>query len=257
LVWRAVEAQEQDYALFVHATVSGGQLAGQLDTFHGGGMYPTGQWRTGEIIADTVYVPISWQAEGPALVRFNVGLHRWAGRPERLPAFTPDGQEVETVFAGEVALEPFVWPEPRVGPHPDAVFGTQIRLAGVELSRVTVHPGERMTVTLWWEALAGIAEDYTGFVHLVKPSGGDVAQDDHIPLEGRYPTRFWRTGAVVADLYQIQLPVDLNAGTYDLVGGLYRSGTGERLQAVSQETGERWTHDLVELGEISVVTEGQ
>jgi 4-amino-4-deoxy-L-arabinose transferase-like glycosyltransferase len=257
LVWRAIQTPEQDHALFVHAMVGGGQLAGQLDTYHGGGMYPTGQWRPGEIIVDTVHVPLSWQAEGPALVRFNVGLHQEAGRPERLPAFTPDGQEVETVFAGEIALEPFVWPEPRPGPYPDAVFGGQIRLVGAELSQVTVHPGDRVTITLWWEALAGIAEDYTGFVHLVNPAKGDVAQDDHIPLDGRYPTRLWRLGTVVADPYQIQLPMDLDGGTYDLVGGFYRSGTGERLQAVSRETGERWEHDLVRLGEIVVAKVGQ
>jgi hypothetical protein len=256
LVWRALNEVDQDYSLFVHALTTDGQLVGQLDTYHGRGMLPTSQWRPGEIIDDVVYVPVSWEAEGPALIRFRIGLHRGAG-PVRLPAFAPDGQEVDVVFAGEAALVPFQWPQPQPDPEIDTVLDGEIRLAGIGLARADARPGETITVTLQWEALAEIAEDYTGFVHLVGPDGADAAQDDHPPLGGRFPTRLWSAGMVVSDAYQLALPGDLGAGTYELWAGFYQPSSGQRLLAVSQQTGDRWKDDLVLVGTVLVASEGQ
>lgn len=106
LVWRALAPPGQDYSLFIHAVTTDGDLVGQLDTYHGGGMYPTGLWQPGEVIVDTAYVPVSWKAQAPALIRFNVGLHEVA-TATRLPAFAPDGQELEAILAGEIGLVPF------------------------------------------------------------------------------------------------------------------------------------------------------
>jgi hypothetical protein len=252
LVWRASETVDQAYSLFVHAVTADGQLVGQLDTYHGGGMYPTSQWHPGEMVADTVYVPISRRAEGPALIRFNVGLHD-AHDSERVPAFSLEGEELETVFAAEAALLPFEWPEPQPDPQTDTIFGQQIRLARVELFHAEARPGEIVTLTLQWEALARITDDYVGFVHVVDADGHDVAQDDHPPLNGRFPTRLWPAGTVVSDPYHLELPEGLEAGTYELWAGLYRPDSGQRLQAVSQQTGERWVDDLVLVGTLTVV----
>jgi len=255
LVWRAPEAPGQEYALFVHATSVDGQIVGQLDTYPGGGMYPTSQWRPGEYILDTVYVPLSLKAEAPTLVRFNVGFHR-ANAQEQLAAIAQDGRALGAVFAGEAAVVPFAWPQPPAGPVPDAVFGDEIRLAGLELSGVQASPGETVTVTLQWEALEDIAQDYVGFVHLVDLEGNDVAQDDHLPLNGRFPTRVWPAGAVISDAYRLALADDLEAGTYELWGGFYSpvSGpdSGQRLPAVSQKDGQPWKDDLVFLGTLII-----
>ncbi len=110
LVWRALAPPGQDYSLFVHAVTADGDRVGQLDTYHGGGLYPTGLWQPGEVIIDTAYVPVSWKAQAPALIRFNVGLHD--ATATRLPAFAPDGQELEAIFAGETRLVPFEQPSP-------------------------------------------------------------------------------------------------------------------------------------------------
>jgi hypothetical protein len=251
LVWRSLGATDQDYSLFVHAVTPGGEVVGQLDTYHGGGMYQTSQWRPGEILVDTVYVPISRRAEGPALMQFSVGLHLGAG-PDRLPAFGPNGEPVDIVYAGEAALRPPSWPTPGPAPAVEAVFEDKIQLAGLDLPQHAVQAGQVVTVTLQWQALAGIEEDFVGFVHLVSASGQDVAQDDHPPLGGRYPTRVWSEGAVVLDPYQLALPQGLAPGRYELLAGFFRPGSDARLQAVSPATGERWKDDLVPVGALEI-----
>lgn len=251
-VWRATEVQDQDYTLYVHATTVDGELVGQLDTYHGGGTYPTSQWHPGEIIVDKVYVPISWTATGPALLRFNVGLSETPSF-KRLPTFAADGHQIDFVWVGEAALVPSQWPEPQMDPPIDAVFGEQIQLTGIDPMEAAVHAGEVVTVTLQWTSLATITEDYTGFVHLADANGTDVTQDDHPPMAGYYPTRLWSPSAVISDTYRLELPDDLKEGTYQLWAGLYNSESGIRLEAVAQETGKRWKDDLVHIGDLEVM----
>jgi 4-amino-4-deoxy-L-arabinose transferase-like glycosyltransferase len=250
LVWRVLEPTNRNYSLFVHARTPDGELVGQLDTYPGNGMYPTSQWRSGEIIVDTVAVPISWRAEPPALVRFHVGLYD-LGTMQGLPALSSEGVVVGAVVAGEGALIPFQWPSPQPDSAAATVLGQKIRLSVVEQTIPVLHPGDTITVTLRWQALARIDEDYTGFIHLVSPQAQDVAQDDHLPLDGRFPTRLWDRGTVVDDCYRIELPQGLTKGVYELWGGLYDE-SGQRLPAVSQMTGERWTDDLVLIGTLVV-----
>lgn len=251
LIWRARQPTTVDYSIFVHASAPDGTIEGQIDTYPGGGRYPTSRWQPGEIISDTVYIVVSEDAQGPALLRFNVGLYDLNTRTE-LTAFGTDGKPLRYVFAGEVALEPPTWPTPQPELLTDTLFGQEIRLVGADLSQETIRPGEVVTVTLHWQALANIRDDYTGFVHLIAPDGESVAQDDHSPLDGRYPTRIWARGAVLADPYRLELPAGLKPGAYLLWIGLYQPGSGVRLQAISWPTGERWQDDLVHIGTLAV-----
>jgi len=259
LVWRALDATDQNYSVFVHARKPDGQGVGQVDTYPGNGMYPTSLWQPGEIIVDTVQVLISSTVEGPSLVRFDVGLYDLSTLAG-LPAFSSDGALLEHVLAGEVALVPVEWPAPELNLPTDTVFAERIRLAGVDLSETSARAGDAVTVTLQWEAFDRIVEDYTGFVHLVDAAGKDVVQDDHPPLHGEFPTRLWFAGTVVSDPYRLDLPADLPAGTYDLMGGLYRPGSNQRLPAIAWRRGgsgdlqvmERWKDDLVYLGALVV-----
>jgi 4-amino-4-deoxy-L-arabinose transferase-like glycosyltransferase len=254
LVWQAGQPTDRDYSLFVHATTPAGDVLGQVDTYHGGGMYPTSQWQPGENIVERVYLSLSPQAQGPTLVRFNAGLYDLA-TGIRLPAQSATGQELEAVWLDEVALEPPAWPAPPPPSPEDTLFGGKIRLAGATLSAPSAQAGEVVTVTLLWVSQAQLDEDYVGFVHLLDAGGRKVAQDDHLPLDGRFPTRLWAPDTVLHDTYRLQLPPDLKEGTYQLWCGLYKATTVERLPAVAHASGQRWRDDLVSLGTLAVVAE--
>jgi hypothetical protein len=52
-----------------------------------------------------------------------------------------------------------------------------------------------------------------------------VAQDDHLPLQGRRPTDTWLPGEVIVDQHLLALPSDLPPGPYRLEAGLYDANT--------------------------------
>jgi 4-amino-4-deoxy-L-arabinose transferase-like glycosyltransferase len=253
LVWRATAPMDTNYSLFIHARTADAQLVGQMDTYQGRGMYPTTLWRPGEIIADTIRVPLDPAADTPSMIQFYVGMYNHTTM-EDLPAFSAEGVELESIIAGEAALIPARWPEVEIDGATNTVFEEQIQLASVELPQQPIQPGEAVTVTLRWHALELITEDFTGFVHLLAPSGDMVAQDDHPAQDGRFPTRLWSQGAVLSDPFHLVLPADLAEGNYELWGGLYRPESVRRIEAIRQSTGERWKDDLVWLGTLTVAS---
>jgi hypothetical protein len=86
---------------------------------------------------------------------------------------------------------------------------------------------QELIVTLFWQAGAEMARDYTAFVHLLGVDGQPIAQLDR-PPDG-YPTSDWQPGEVIIDQYVIQLPADLPVGAYHLQTGFYYLPTLERL----------------------------
>jgi 4-amino-4-deoxy-L-arabinose transferase-like glycosyltransferase len=137
----------------------------------------------------------------------------------------------------------------------DARFGDMITLNGYSLARkgdysqertgpcaagrmLCLEPGSRFQVTLFWQALAPVDADYTVFVHVRDDQGMTVAQKDGQPFDGLYPTSQWQLGETVAQPSEIDLPLDLAAGSYSLYVGLYRLDTMTRLPVANDLSGE-------------------
>ena len=112
-------------------------------------------------------------------------------------------------------------------------FGDQIELAG--FAATTAKPGESLDVSLYWQALQPIDDDYVVFVHVLNGAGELAANHDGRPENGRFPTTSWLPGIVIPDTHTIILPDDLPPGDYQLKAGLYRPETGERLAAVTAD----------------------
>jgi hypothetical protein len=130
-----------------------------------------------------------------------------------------------------------------------ARFGEEIVL--VEAALGEAAPGERLAVTLIWEALSLPADDYTVFVHLLDETGALVAGDDGKPGAGRFPTLAWRPGTTVTDRHELPLPAELPAGDYQVKVGLYQLESGERLP-VSDANGVEPADRALSLGRITV-----
>lgn len=117
-------------------------------------------------------------------------------------------------------------------------FGEQVLLVGYDVSETMLYPGGRLWVTLYWEALQAMDQNYSVFIHLVDDRGVTIAQRDSWPGAGNDPTSAWHVGQVRRDVHPLDLPTPLLAqGSCRLHVGLYDHDTGQRLLAYSQDGG--------------------
>lgn len=119
-----------------------------------------------------------------------------------------------------------------------ANFGQEIMLRGYNLDPASVRPGVPLKLTLYWQAMQSIKEDYTVFLHLRDQTGRTIAQFDYQPFDGSYPTQHWQVDQSLSEVREFSLPLDFPAGKYNLVIGLYNRITLERLPLVNDQSGE-------------------
>ena len=79
-------------------------------------------------------------------------------------------------------------------------FGDEFELVGYGLDRPAVFPGEDVTITLYWKALAPTNKDYTVFVHLLGSDGTLWGARDTYRGLGRLPTSQWQAERILVEL---------------------------------------------------------
>ncbi len=115
------------------------------------------------------------------------------------------------------------------GAYPVGVdFGSVARLLGYDLSDETVAYADRLTVTLFWEALRSPHLNYQVFVHLMA-DGELVAQHDGAPACDHAPTSLWESGEIVRDAHSLVMDRSIPPGSLEIRVGMYNLLTLERL----------------------------
>lgn len=121
---------------------------------------------------------------------------------------------------------------------PNVSHTTQIRFDDrIALLGYTVESGEpairgdNVRIILAWRAEQKVHDRCVAFVHLVGPSDQIVAQDDHEPSNGWLRTDRWDGGDVTLDRFILELPPDLQKGTYRITTGFYRVSDQQNLPA--------------------------
>jgi hypothetical protein len=222
LYWQTDVPLPDDLSVFLHGTDELEVLAAQRDSYPGGGLLPTSQWPVGAIVTDRHRLLVPETAMAPSALRLDVGLydHRTG---ERLPVAGTDAYTLGTVTLA---------PRPTASglPHEaDIDFGDQMRLVGYDFDRRVLAPGETLTVTLWWEGLRPMTQDYVVFAHLLEPPDRVWAQDDQMPQEGAARTSTWEPGVRVEDRYELRLPAEAPPGVYRVEIGVYDKDSFDRL----------------------------
>jgi hypothetical protein len=116
-------------------------------------------------------------------------------------------------------------------------LGDTIELAAYRLSEGALEPGGVLRLTLYWQVLGQMDQDYTVFTHLIDSSNRIWAQHDSQPQDGQHPTSQWVEGETVVDEYELILADDMPSGRYQIEVGMYHWASGQRL-AVSE--GGQW-----------------
>ncbi|RZV54131.1 MAG: hypothetical protein EX268_07185 [Deltaproteobacteria bacterium] len=138
-----------------------------------------------------------------------------------------DGRANQSFIAAAL-LDTDPKPQQRVG----ANFDDRIELLGYDLElpdEDSVGAGQRFAVTWYWRAIGEAPSEYKVFVHV--DGFGLRLNGDHVPVDGRYPTKLWDEGDLIADTQELTVPPNFRAGDYAIYVGLFR-GT-ERLELKS------------------------
>jgi tetratricopeptide (TPR) repeat protein len=206
---------------------------------------PTNLWQQGMIVKDTRQLAIL-PATPPGTYSIEVIL--WDVDRQ---------QNLETVSGESLLLGPLEIP-PRESlsvesldiEHPMTVnLSNKISLLGYNLES-GFRPGDGIHLTLFWQTLGEMEEDYTVFTHLIDEQGTLWGQKDNQPVDGFYPTTKWQAGEIVRDQYDLIIPVDAAPGEYRLEVGMYTAQTGQRLSALDSEG--QWIGDKILLGPINI-----
>jgi hypothetical protein len=75
LLWRAEATPQRDYTVFVHLTDAAGTVIAQSDSYPSGGAAPTSLWRPGDLIADTLQVPLPADLPLGSVLQARLGLY--------------------------------------------------------------------------------------------------------------------------------------------------------------------------------------
>jgi len=251
LFWQARQPLVEHFSIFVRMADRGDAFTWQEEGQPVNGLFPTSQWPTGVEVWDGREIAVPTDAP-PGRYRLEVGWYD-PSTLERLPVLDEEGRaRGSTLVLDYLKVVPFDSAQDRGGgegfsPQHSlaATFGHSISLLGYDLDSAVTGPGgilrpfdfaqdklcsgQALHLRLYWQARELVGEDYTVFVHLLGEDGQLWEQHDGQPEGGLYPTSFWDEGEVIVDEHEIVLNHDTPPGEYQIVTGLYRLATGERL----------------------------
>lgn len=229
LYWQSVAPMTRDWSIFVHLLDEFDVPVAQRDMYPGQGLYPTSLWPIGEAIASRYILRLSETAYAPSIAKLEVGLYDYlVENQERLPANTGD----DNVRFGYITVAS----DPSEMPNPVRFnFDDKMALLGYGMDTRAVRPGETLTLTLYWEGLTKMEENYSVFVYIQGDDTEIWARKDSWPVEGLAPTALWEVGQQVVDPYPLTLDPNTPPGVYNLEMGIYLAETMERLRLVSPD----------------------
>jgi hypothetical protein len=219
--WQVLAPMAENYSVSAVLIAPDGTVLGHRETYPGLGLRPTRYLEAGDRFTDRYPITLEASVTEPVIARAVVGLFDYDSADRTgFPALDADGNLV-TPVVGLLKVVPDSWPE--YHPETDTIvnFDNMIRLVGYD---ITVEV-DSTDLTLYWEPLTTIADDYTLFIHLLDEQNNIVAQADAPPTNNRYPTSWWATGEIIADRHILPN----GSGPVRLKLGLYNPETGLRL----------------------------
>jgi len=232
LHWRISEELDGRYQIAFRLTDGEGRTWAAQDSEPVGGLRPFHEQPLGIEITDRhgLLIPAGTP---PGSYQLRLGLYRlqdgrWLDILDR--DGTPQG--VEAVLGTVEVLVPTSPPpvealsiqQPR-----QADFAPGIRFLGYSLGGESFQPGDSLEVTLFWQALADLHEDYHLSLQLQDGEGQSWASIEEPLIPGAYPTSLWTQGQLVRSLQSLLVPASVPTGDYRLLLSLYRRADGQRL----------------------------
>ncbi len=232
LYWQSLIAMDRNWSVFLHIVDNDGIIVAQRDRYPGQGLLATTFMRPGQTFADDYVVAIPTSAYTPANARIRVGLYDL--RDGARLSVTGEGLSGTSVMLGALALLDAAHAE-RVRHPIRQNFGNMIELTGYDLHPRLLHPGDTLTVSLAWKALAPIQTNYSVSVRVRDAYLNRWAAQDSWPQQGAAPTSTWRVGELIPDPYRLILNPDTPPGQYDVEVVVYDATMLKPLRLVTAD----------------------
>ena len=244
LCWKSLGYTQANFPYTLQLVGPNDSRPGTRNSFHGLGSYPMSAWKPGEEFCDQTSVNIAFTANRPRA--YNLVVTLFSNPPPDyklgppLPAVDASGRSVYPLI-GRVRVAPVRMPIVT----PTISLGDVAGLAGASID---LFPTNTLSITLRWTALSSPSVNAKVFLHVVdKGTGQVIAQSDHEPDGGWFPTDYWQKGDVIDDQFQINLPAGADPNAIDLRLGMYDSQSQARLAAVDLATQQRFADDAIPL----------
>ena len=117
----------------------------------------------------------------------------------------------------------------------DITYGKEIKLIGYELSAQRAQPGDALTLTLYWQSLVTMDDDYSIGIHVLDTNGREIGKRDSYPGHGMLPTRLWYAGQIIRDEYWLPISGNATAGAAQIQVSLYSRVTKQDLPAADAQ----------------------
>jgi len=248
LYWQALRRMAEDYTVYLKLVNNVYHIWGQQEgrPFYDG--MPTNAWQVGQKVKDRRELEVL-PGTPPGIYHIEVILHD----PYKDQVLGPkDG--------GGLLLGPIEIPRRKpptlisldIAYPQEAILGDKVRFLGYNVES-GYRPGDGIHLTLFWQCLEEMEQDYTVFTHLIGETQNIWGQKDNQPVDGFYPTSRWEVDEIVRDQYDLLISPDAPPGKYQIEVGMYLVETETRL-SVNRE-GQR-VGDRILLGPITIEGQG-
>ena len=244
LHWRALPDVGGVYWVYLKLVDGAYKVWGQQEGTIGS---PMGQWHRGETVQNTWRIDVM-PGTPPGDYQVEVILHD--------PQLGRNLEARESVLLGPVKIpqrEPPALTSLDMEHPQEAILDDKIQLLGYNIES-GFRPGDGIHLTLFWQCLKEMGQDYTVFTHLIDKQGIIWGQKDNPPVDGLYPTTKWQAGEIVRDQYDLIISPDAPSGKYRIEIGMYTAQTGQRLSVLDSE-GQQM-RDRILLGPITIEGQG-
>jgi 4-amino-4-deoxy-L-arabinose transferase-like glycosyltransferase len=248
LYWRVAQPIRPDllYSFFAHLLDTRGYQWDQVDALG----YPVSSWIEGDRVVQVFDLTVPPDAP-PLSYKVKLGMYDLV-TAERL---TPRA-EGAPLPGGAVSTESFSVTKAAVPPDVDTLdipreryadFDGKLYLLGCDLETLAAHRGEKVQISLYWQALVAPERDYMVSI-LITDEAGEVVLDEILrePVDGLYPTSLWSEGEIVRDRFGVIVDESIPEGRHRLWVRVWDPSTRSYLRLADSD------EDRVRLGKVYV-----
>ena len=243
LYWEVTGKPPGNYLLFVHLIDDNELMVSQRDTHPGLGRYPSSEWVVGDQFIESFALYVPETAYTPGAATLSIGL--WVQDAYRVGITDGNGAFIgDSLPLADIEIEAL---SPELPNMQATNFEDQLLLTGYRYNSQRLAPGEQLEITLHWEALVPLNQNYLVRLELIDETGNLRAREhQHLWPDGVGQP----AGTRWSYTYFLELADDLESGSYLFRIGLINSERNALLNTLG-ESGN-WIEVLVDLARIRI-----